>query len=432
MNHRFFIISLAIFFSGCNTELPPEIAALNPQLPEKVDFNYHIKPILSDRCFACHGPDENKIEAGLRFDIEEKALAKLESGHQAIVPGKPGKSEMFHRILSEDAEEMMPPPESNLTLTDYEKALLIRWIEQGAEYKPHWSFIKPEKPKVPEVDQKDWVNNPIDNFVLTKLEKQDLQPNEETDEETLIRRVTFDLTGLPPTIAEIDAFLNDNSTNAYEKAVDRLLASPQYAERMATEWLDVARYADTYGYTVDRYRPAWPWRDWVIKAFNENMPFDQFVTWQLAGDMLPNATKEQILATGFNRNHAQNAEGGIVNEEFRVEYVADRINTFGKAFMGLTMECARCHDHKYDPVSQKEYFQLFSFFNNVDESGQITFSRKDMPAPTLLLPDSAVEEKNSLSGRKNRSKRTSHESKISRGPNRFSAVARTGQNYFFF
>ncbi len=393
VKHIFFIISLIIFISGCNTELPPEIATLDPQLPEKVDFNYHIKPILSDRCFACHGPDENKIEGGLRLDMEENALKVLESGQRAIVPGKPGKSAIFHRILSEDAEVVMPPSESNLTLTDYEKALLIRWIEQGAEYKPHWSFIKPKKPEMHEVAQTEWVNNPIDNFVLAKLEKQDLQPSQEADKETLIRRVTFDLTGLPPTIQEIDAFLADESPNAYEKVVDRLLVSPQYGERMATEWLDVSRYADTYGYTVDRYRPAWPWRDWVIEAFNKNMPYDQFVTWQLAGDMLPNATKEQVLATGFNRNHAQNAEGGIVNEEFRVEYVADRTNTFGKAFLGLTMECARCHDHKYDPVSQKEYFQLFGFFNNVDESGQITFSTKDMPAPTMLLPDSAVEEK---------------------------------------
>ena len=393
MNYRFFIIGLAIVLLGCNPELPPEIEVLSPQLPEKVDFNYHIKPVLSDRCFACHGPDENKVEAGLRFDREEKALAKLESGHRAIVPGDLSDSELFHRITSQDAEYQMPPPESNLTLSDYEKALLIRWIEQGAEYKPHWSFISPKKPEIPKVSEENWIKNPIDNFVLAKLEQQDLPPSEEADKETLIRRVTFDLTGLPPTLEEIDAFLADNSPDAYEKVVDRLLASPYYGERMATEWLDVARYADTYGYTVDRYRPAWPWRDWVIKAFNENMPFDRFVTWQLTGDMLPDATKEQILATGFNRNHAQNAEGGIVNEEFRVEYVADRTNTFGKAFLGLTMECARCHDHKYDPVSQKEYYQLFGFFNNVDESGQITFSLKDMPAPTLLLPEEAVEEK---------------------------------------
>ncbi len=384
---------LLMGLESCGTKemsFPEDIEA---RLPEKIDFNYHIKPILSDRCFACHGPDENKVEAGLRFDIEEKALTKLESGKRAIVPGNVSDSELFHRIISEENDYQMPPPESNLTLSAYEKALLVRWIEQGAEYKPHWSFITPQKPEIPEVSQKQWIKNPIDHFVLSKLEKNGLPPSEEADKETLIRRVTFDLTGLPPTVAEIDAFLADPSPDAYEKVVDRLLASPHYGERMATEWLDVARYADTYGYTVDRYRPVWPWRDWVIKAFNENMPFDQFVTWQLAGDMLPNPTKEQMLATGFNRMHAQNAEGGIVNEEFRVEYVADRTNTFGKAFLGLTMECARCHDHKYDPVTQKEYYQLFGFFNNVDESGQITFSLEDMPAPTLLLPDSAVEEK---------------------------------------
>ncbi len=391
--YKFVFLAVMIVMAACGTELPPEIENLSSKLPEKVDFNYHIKPILSDRCFACHGPDENKIEAGLRFDMEEVALSELESGAHAIVPGNLSGSEMYHRIISKDEEMMMPPPESNLTLTDYEKALLVRWIEQGAEYKPHWSFIPPEKPEIPEIAETNSIKNDIDNFVISKLEKADLSIAKEADKETLIRRLSFDLTGLPPTVEEIDAFLADNSPQAYEKVVDRLLASSHYGERMAVEWLDVARYADTYGYTVDRYRPAWPWRDWVIKSFNENMPYNKFVTWQLAGDMLPNATKEQILATGFNRNHAQNAEGGIVDEEFRVEYVADRTNTLGRAFLGLTVECARCHDHKYDPISQKEYFQLFGFFNQVDESGQITFSTKDMPAPTLLLPDKEAEEK---------------------------------------
>ena len=320
--HQFFKICMffsvfgiaGAFLSSCGTEKPEAILEAEKKLPvggipQKVDFNYHIKPILSDRCFACHGPDENTMEAGLRFDIEEKALAKLESGLRAIVPGNLNKSEMYHRILTEDAEEMMPPPESNLTLSEYEKALLIRWIEQGAEYKPHWSFIPPEKPAVPEVIQKEWAQNPIDNFVLARIEQEGLAPAEEADKETLIRRVSFDLTGLPPTVEETDAFLTDNSPDAYEKVVDRLLASPHYGERMANEWLDVARYADTHGYQDDGMRNMSPWRDWVIGAFNQNLPFDQFVTWQLAGDMLPNPTREQILATGFNRNHLQSQEG---------------------------------------------------------------------------------------------------------------------------
>ena len=386
----FFILFL---FTGCQPEkvsFPEEIEA---KLPEKVDFNYHIKPILSDRCFACHGPDENKIEAGLRLDIEEAAFAKLESGAQAIVPGKLGKSEMYHRITSEDAEVQMPPAESNLTLSEYEKALLIRWIEQGAEYKPHWSFITPEKPELPEVEQEKWVKNPVDNFVLAKLEKQGLQPAKEADKETLLRRASFTLTGLPPAIDEVDAFLADDSPKAYEKAVDRLLASSAYGERMAAHWMDVARYADSHGYLDDKHRPMWPWRDWVIKSFNQNQPYDEFVTWQVAGDLLPNASREQILATAFNRNHMQNSEAGIIYEEFRVEYVADRTNTLGKAFLGLTMECARCHDHKYDPISQKDYFKLFGFFNSTFEIGSPSYGPDQTPGPALMLPEEDTEKK---------------------------------------
>ncbi len=383
------IVTAGIFLNGCSdkTSFPEEIEA---KLPENIDFNYHIKPILSDRCFACHGPDENKIEGGLRLDIEEKALAELESGFHAIVPGKPGKSALYHRITSEDPEEMMPPPESNLKLTEQEKALLIRWIEQGAEYKPHWSFIQPEKPEEPEISRKDWPNNPIDNFVMARLEQENMEPAEQADKESLIRRVSFDLTGLPPSVEEIDAFLADDSPEAYEKVVDRLLASPHYGERMANEWMDVARYADSHGYQDDGMRNMSPWRDWVIEAFNKNLPFDKFVTWQLAGDMLPDANREQILATGFNRNHLQSQEGGIVSEEYRVEYVADRVGTFGKAFLGLTVECARCHDHKYDPISQKEFFELFSFFNNNNETGQIPYMGE--ASPTLILTDEKTEE----------------------------------------
>ena len=306
-------------------------------------------------------------------------------GKYAIVPGNARKSLLVDRILSEDPERVMPEPETHLFLTNYEKAMLIRWIEDGAEYKDHWAFIPPSKPKPPKVELTDKVANPIDNFVLAKLEVEGLQPNNPADKETILRRLSFDLTGLPPSIAEIDAFVNDDSPEAYEKQVDRLLASPHFAEQLTLDWMDLSRYADTHGYTVDRYRDVSPWRDWVIKAFQNNMPYDEFVRWQIAGDMMPNATKEQILATTFGRLHPQNLEGGIVDEEFRSEYVADRTNVVGEAFLGLTMACAKCHDHKYDPVSQKDYYEMYSFFNNVNESGQIPWDWS-MPVPNMQLP----------------------------------------------
>ena len=391
--YAFMVGMIGILLGACTpqkVEFPPEIEA---QLPEEIDFNYHIKPILSDRCFACHGPDENKVEAGLRLDIPDSAFAALgeDKDHYAIVPGNTAKSELFHRITSDDPEFAMPPSESNLTLSELEVATLIRWIEQGAEYKPHWSFIPPEKSEVPEVAQKDWIKNPIDPFVLARLEKENLSPSPEAEKVQLLRRVTFDLTGLPPTLEEIDAFLADTSDNAYERVVDRLLASPHYGERMAMDWLDVARYADSHGYHADGYRMMWPWRDWVIKAFNENLPFDKFVTWQMAGDLLPDATQEQILATGFHRNHPASSESGIVPEEYRLENVFDRTNTTAKAFLGLTLECARCHDHKYDPISQKEYYQFSAFFNNVDELGMI--ANDGNTAPTIPLMKEEIAEK---------------------------------------
>ena len=389
MNWKFFLflLSLAFFFS-CSVNLPDDVAAAYKTVPEKIDFNQHIKPILSDRCFKCHGPDKGKLEAGLRLDIKESAYGELseDPGHKAIVPGSLRKSELVKRILSDDPEEMMPKPASHLTLSAYEKAVLIKWIEQGAEYKPHWAFIKPEKSAIPEVQQKAWIKNPIDNFVLSRLEKEKLSPSAEADKQTLLRRVSFDLTGLPPTVQEMDAFLNDDSPSAYERQVDRLIASQHYGEQMAVEWLDVARYADSHGYTVDRLRDMSPWRDWVIDAFNKNLSYDKFITWQLGGDLLPHPTKEQLIATAFNRNHQQNMEGGIVEEEFRVEYVSDRINTTSTAFMALTAGCARCHDHKFDPISQKEYYQMFSYFNNVKEAGQISWDDA-MPVPTMLLTD---------------------------------------------
>ncbi|MEQ9438168.1 MAG: DUF1553 domain-containing protein [Cyclobacteriaceae bacterium] len=393
LTHIITLWTTGIILVACNqrkVEFSPEIEA---QLPKTIDFNYHIKPILSDRCFACHGPDKNKQEANLRLDMPESALAALgdDKNRYAIVPGHPGKSEMVHRITSDDAEVMMPPPESNLTLSEVEVAMLTRWIEQGAEYKPHWSFIPPEKPEVPEVAQSSEVSNPIDHFVLARLEKEGVTFSPEAPKVQLLRRVTFDLTGLPPTLEEIDAFLADSSENAYEKVVDRLLASPHYGERMAVDWLDIARYADSHGYHADGYRMMWPWRDWVIKAFNENLPYDQFVTWQMAGDLLPEATQEQVLATGFHRNHPASSESGIVPEEYRVENVVDRTSTTAKAFLGLTLECARCHDHKYDPISQKEFYQFSAFFNNVDELGMI--SNDGNAAPTMPLMSEEVAEK---------------------------------------
>lgn len=373
--------------ASCGGELPEDVTAAADKLPEKVDFNFHIKPILSDRCFACHGPDANKREAELRLDIAENAYAALASGNGfALVPGKVAKSQVYHRILSDDPELMMPPPESNLTLSAEEKALLVRWIDQGAEYRDHWAFIPPRKEALPEVEQSEWVNNEIDRFILSRLERENIAPSDRARKEQLIRRLTFDLTGLPPTLAEIDAFLSDERPNAYENLVDRLLASPAYGERMAAHWMDVARYADSEGYLDDFWRRMWPWRDWVIEAFNKNLPYDQFVLWQIGGDQIPDASHEQVLATGFNRNHKHNSEGGIIPEEFRIENVADRTNTLGKAFMGLTLGCARCHDHKYDPISQQDYYQLFGFFNSTNERGDGILGNGAIdPGPTLPL-----------------------------------------------
>lgn len=377
----------SLIFVSCGPDLPREVEIAYNKLPDKIDFNQHVKPILSDKCYLCHGPDENKISAGLQLHSPDLAYKESENspGNYAIVPGNAGKSLLVERILTDDPERIMPEPETHLFLTDYEKAMLIRWIENGAEYKDHWAFIPPVKPSPPKVEHQDQVGNAIDNFILAKLEVEGLGPSKPADKETILRRLSFDLTGLPPTLEEIEAFVQDRSPDAYEKQVDRLLASPHYAEQMTLDWMDLSRYADTHGYTVDRYRDVSPWRDWVIKAFSENMPYDRFVQWQIAGDMMPNATKEQVLATTFGRLHPQNLEGGIVDEEFRSEYVADRTNVVGEAFLGLTMACAKCHDHKYDPISQKNYYEMYSFFNNVNESGQIPWDWS-MPVPNLQLP----------------------------------------------
>lgn len=340
---------------------------------DSVDFNLHIRPILSDRCFKCHGPDANQRKANLRLDIRENALAALKDNPTAhvIMPGKSSQSEMYRRISSNDTSQRMPPVNSNLTLNQQEVELIKKWIDQGAVYKKHWAFIPPQKPALPSLNDKDWSRNEIDGFVLAKLEQADLQPNQEADKERLLKRVCLDLTGLPPSLALQEKFRNDKSAEAYENIVSELLSQPQYGEKMAVYWMDVARYADSHGYQDDGLRTMWPWRDWVIHAFNENYPYDRFVTWQLAGDLLPNPTKEQLLATGFNRNHKITQEGGIIQEEYRIEYVTDRTNTFGKSFLALTFECAHCHDHKYDPISQKTYYGTFAFFNQVPEKGLV-------------------------------------------------------------
>lgn len=344
------------------------------QLPDVVDFNFHIKPILSDRCFVCHGPDANRREAGLRLDIPEIALGKqLEMGGRAFVPGNRKKSMAFQRLISTHDELMMPPQESNLHVSEYEIALIGKWIDQGVAYEPHWSFVKPEKPRVP-VNGEGWAENEIDHFIARKLDHQGIVPAPEADREHLIRRVFFDLIGLPPSLEDLDLWMNHSDGNYYDRLVDSLLALPAYGERMAAHWLDVSRFADSEGYLDDFHHTFWPYRDWVIKAYNENLSYDQFILWQIGGDQLENATTEQKLATAFNRHHKQNSEGGIIPEEFRVEYVADRTNTVGSAFLALTVGCARCHDHKHDAFSQSNYYELFAFFNSTVERGDGIFS----------------------------------------------------------
>ncbi len=386
-------IGIIFLLVGCGVDKPQEIVEAEKNLPKKIDFNFDVKPILSDKCFICHGPDQANLKANLRLDIEEDATSLLgdDRNRAAIVPGKLNKSHVYLRIISDDPDFVMPPPEANLALTPKEKATITKWIEQGAKYKPHWAFIPANDMEIPKVNDQLWIRNPIDNFVLKSLEDKRLNPNIEAEKEVLLRRITFDLTGLPPTIEEIDNFLDDQSEDAYEKVVVKLMNSPHYGERMALEWLDVSRYADSHGYSQDGYRRMWPWRDWVIKSFNNNMPFDQFITWQIAGDKFPNATKEQRMATAFLRNQKLNSEGGIVQEEYLVEYAADRTETISTAFLGLTMQCAKCHDHKYDLLSQKEYYQLFSFFNSVNESGLV---QKDYNSgPQVLLTSKETDEK---------------------------------------
>jgi len=402
MRCKSFAISVLIsgtigIMSSCFRDQKSETAKV---LPDKVSYNFNIRPILSDKCYKCHGPDAAHREAHLRLDIADSAYAALTvtKGAYAIVPGKPEQSELLKRITSSDITFMMPPPDAHLgMLSDYEKKLFRKWIEQGAKYEKHWAFTVPVKAPLPQVSDKSWPKNEIDYFTLQRMDQEGLLPNGQADKERLLKRASLDITGLPPSLELMDEFLADNSENAYEKVVDRLMATDQYGEKMALHWLDVARYADSYGYQDDNIRTQWPWRDWVIHAFNKNMPYDQFITWQIAGDMLPKATKEQILATGFFRNHKYTEEGGVVPEEYRIEYLIDKTKTYGKGILGVTIECAQCHDHKYDPFKQKDYYSLLAFFNNTKEigyEGDISISK---PAKMPVLYIDSNDRKNILS-----------------------------------
>jgi len=361
---------------------------------QAVDFNREVRPILSDRCYGCHGPDANKgRKAGLRLDEPEGATKKLKSGEIAIVPGDVEKSAMVHRMLSTDPEEIMPPPELHRPLSAAEKDILTRWIKQGAKYDPHWAFVSPRAHPTPAIADPTWAKDPLDAFVAEKAAKQGLKTSASADRTTLLRRASFALTGLPPTNAEVDAFLNDQAPDAYEKRVDAMLASPRYGEHLAVGWLDLSRYADTWGYTGDKAMFAWPWRDWVLKAFNDNKPYDQFLTEQLAGDLLSQPTQDQRVATAYNRLHRMTFEGGSIAEEFRQDGINDRVMTAGYGFMGLTMECSRCHDHKYDPISQRDYFSMAAMFGDQNENGLLSYHGEVPPPFVRLYKDDAERKK---------------------------------------
>lgn len=386
--------SLALVFTSCKND-NGGASVSNQTVPQVIDYNFHVRPILSDKCFVCHGPDVNQRKADLRLDTEDGAFSALKDydNRFALVKGKPHESEAYVRMTSEDSTEMMPPPESNLKVSEYEIKVIKKWIEQGAEYKPHWAFVPPVKPELPLVKDTEWLENEIDHFVLKKIEETSLSPNPMADKARLLKRVSFDLTGLPPTLEMQEAFMGDDSEMAYEKVVDELLANKHFGEKMAVHWLDVARYADSHGYQDDGLRTMWPWRDWVIHAYNNNYPYDKFLTWQLAGDLLPEENVEALLATGFNRNHKITQEGGVIDEEYRIEYVTDRTNTFGKAFLGLTFECAKCHDHKYDPISQKDYFSTFAFFDKVPEKGLVgTIDASFADPPNMRITDDMIDD----------------------------------------
>lgn len=358
--------------------------------PAKAEFNKHIRPIFSDTCFPCHGFDANKRKAGLRLDTPE-GITNLVKGHQAVKPGDLQASDLWRRVNSTNAEVQMPPPDSGKKLTAAQIALLGKWIEQGAAYQQHWAFVPPRRPEVPAVKQADWPRNELDRFILARLEEEQLSLTAEASKTTLLRRVTLDLTGLPPTPEEADAFLADQRPGAYERLVDRLLQSPRYGEHMARYWLDAARYGDTHGLHLDNERSIWPYRDWVVGAFNRNLRFDQFTIEQLAGDLLPNPTRDQLIASGFNRCNVTTSEGGAIPEEFQARYAVDRVETTSAIWLGLTMGCAVCHDHKLDPIMQKEFYQVASIFNNTAETPMD--GNALLPAPTLTLPNPEQEKK---------------------------------------
>lgn len=384
---RFFTFASGMLALALGWSFP----ACAADLPERVDFNFQIRGILSDRCYKCHGPDENTREAGLRLDSFADATRQSSDGVAAIAPSAPDRSELIRRIFARSADDVMPPPDSGVApLTETEKRLLHQWIEQGAEYKEHWSFIPVRRPHLPALDNPNWPLNGIDYFTRSKMTAAGLSPSPEASRLIWLKRVSFDLNGLPPTPGEIDDFLADASAHAHEKVVDRLLASPRYGEHMALPWLDAARYADTSGYQADWERFMWPWRNWVIDSYNRNLPFDQFTIEQIAGDLLPNPTPDQIIATGFNRNHRINDEGGVIAAEYAVEYVVDRIDTTCTTWLGLTMGCARCHDHKYDPLTMTDFYSLFAVFNNVPEKGKD--GRLGYAEPTVDFPNPAVAE----------------------------------------
>ena len=379
-----FVAVLALVLGG---HLSRELGAAQGSA-QAVEYDRDIRPILSDNCFSCHGPNASTRQAALRLDLQEGPLGdRGRYGGPVIVPGNADESLLFHKITEQDARARMP--RGGEALAEEEIETIRRWIDQGAEYQAHWAFIPPKRPVLPPVADAEWPRNQIDTFVLSRLERDGLTPTEEADRATLLRRVTLDLTGLPATQAELAAFLNDDSPDAYEEVVDRLLQSPRYGERMAVEWLDAARYADTNGYQTDGERSMWRWRDWVIDAYNDNMPFDQFTIEQIAGDMLPNPTLEQRIATAFNRNHSQNGEGGIVEEEFLVEYAVDRVSTTGTVWLGLTLGCARCHDHKFDPITQKEFYEVLANFNNIPERGK---AFKYVNSPPLVTAPTAEQQ----------------------------------------
>jgi len=363
------------------------LGACRPQAAATVDFNRDIRPILSDRCYGCHGPDSDKgRKAGLRLDTPEGARQLLKSGRRAIDPDNPGASEMIARLHSDDPDEIMPPPELKRPLTPGERDLLTRWVREGAVYQPHWAFVPPRSPATPPVRDPSWARDPLDRLILARLEREGLAPAPEADRVTLLRRASFVLTGLPPTPEAVDAFVADASPGAYERRVDALLASEAAAEHQASAWLDLARYADTYGYSGDHAMLAWPWRDWVLRAFRDNLPYDRFITLQLAGDLVPGADQDTRLATAFNRIHRMTFEGGSIAEEFRQDGIADRVNTYGAAILGLTLDCAKCHDHKYDPISHVDYFSLAAIFGAIDENGLTTFhTGRGAPPPLLRL-----------------------------------------------